>query len=60
MNRNILVLQYYHLGKDKFKKHLIPFDLSKNNKEVIEEILKNPKHAAYLKKVDPKHLLSVL
>ena len=28
MNGNTLVLEYYNLAKDKFKKHLMPFETS--------------------------------
>ncbi len=60
MNGNTLVLEYYHLGKDKFKKHLIPYEITKEAKTIIEDIFKNTKHALYLKKVNPKHVRSVL
>jgi hypothetical protein len=60
MNGNTLVLEYYHLGKDKFKKHLIPYDVSKDPKTIVEDIYKNPKHAPYLKRVNPKNVRLVL
>jgi hypothetical protein len=60
MNGSILVLEYYNLAKDKFKKHSIPFNSSSDSKSIIEEIFKNPKHFPYLKKVDPKHIRAVI
>lgn len=60
MNGNTLVLEYYHLGKDKFKKHLIPYEVTKEAKIVVDEIYKSAQHAPYLKKVNPKHVRSVL
>lgn len=60
MNGNTLVIEYYNLAKDKFKKHPIPFDPSADPQAVIEAIFKDQKHQPYLKKVDPKHLRAVL
>jgi hypothetical protein len=56
MKGNILVLEYYNLAKDKFKKHQIPFDPNSDSKIMIEEIYKNSKHAPILKKIDPQHI----
>jgi len=60
MNGSTLVLEYYNLAKDKFKKHLMPFDSSTETKHIVEQIFKNPKHIPFLKKVNPKHITSVL
>lgn len=60
MYGNTLVLEYYDVGRDKFKRHPIPYDPSADPKALIDEIYKNPKHLPYLKKVDPKHLRAVL
>lgn len=51
-----LVIEYYNLEKDCFKKHLIPYDSSETIDKIIENILKNPKHSVFLRKVAP-HLL---
>jgi hypothetical protein len=59
MNGSTLVLEYYNLAKDKFKKHQIPFNGS-DSKTIVEEIFKNPKHFVFLKKVDPKHVRAVI
>ena len=48
---NALVLEYYNLTTDKFKKHMIPLDRSKSIKENVDEIYKNPKHGILLRKV---------
>lgn len=60
MHGNTLVLEYYHLQKDKFKKHAMPFETGKDPKLIVEELFKSPQHAPYLKKVNPKHVRSVL
>ena len=53
MYRGALVIEYYYLERDCFKKHLIPFDGSENPNKIVENILKNPKHAVFLRKVAP-------
>jgi hypothetical protein len=55
-NGNALVLEYYNLDLDKFKKHVIPLDHTKDVKENVKSILKNQKHALLLRKVDAKYL----
>lgn len=60
MNGSTLVLEYYNLAKDKFKKHQIPFNVGSDPKTIVEEIFKNPKHFVFLKKVDPKHVRAVI
>lgn len=54
--RGSIVIEYYNLEKDCFKKHLIPYDSSENVDKIIENILKNPKHSVFLRKVAPHHL----
>lgn len=60
MNGNTLILEYYNLTKDKFKRHPIPFNPLNDVKIIIEDIFKNVKHIPYLKKIDPKHVKAVL
>ena len=50
-NGNALVLEYYNLASDKFKKHVIPLDHTKSAKENLDAIYKNPKHSILLRKV---------
>jgi hypothetical protein len=59
-NGKALVLEYYNLAMDKFKKHLIPLDHSKSAKENLDMIYKNPKHGVLLRKVEPKYVENVL
>lgn len=58
--RGGIVLEYYNLEKDCFKKHVIPYDSSDSSDKIIENILKNPKHSVFLRKVAPHHLKQVL
>lgn len=60
INGNTLVIEYYNLAKDKFKKHAIPFNSTSDPKSIVEDIFKNPKHLLYLKKVDPKNVRAVI
>lgn len=60
MHGNTLVVEYYDLSRDKFKRHAIPYDPTAEVKTILDEIYKNSKHVPYLKKVDPKHLKAVL
>ena len=46
-----LVIQYYILSEDKFKKHLIPFNNHDSPDQILDSILRNPKHAPFLRKV---------
>jgi hypothetical protein len=60
MHGNTLIVEYYDLTRDKFKRHPIPYDPHADIKAVIDEIYKNAKHFPYLKKIDPKHMKAVL
>jgi hypothetical protein len=60
MQGNTLVVEYYDLSSDKFKRHPIPYDPASDIKTILDDIFKNGKHVPYLKKVDPKHLKAVL
>lgn len=60
MQGHTLVLEYYDLSRDKFKRHPMPYDPSLDTKTAIDNIYKDAKHIPYLKKVDPKHLRAVL
>lgn len=60
MNGNTIVIEYYDLGRDKFKKHPIPYNPLDEVKLTVDEIFKNSKHFPFLKKIDPKHIRSVL
>jgi len=60
MNGDTLVLEYYYLLSDKFKKHAISFNPQNDAKTNIEEMFKNSKHIPFLKRVDPKHIKAVL
>ena len=54
------MIEYYYLERDCFKKHLIPYDGTENPNKIVENILKNPKHAVFLRKVAPEHIKAVL
>ena len=54
--RGALVLEYYNIERDCFKKHIIPYDGTHPPDKIVENILKNPKHAVFLRKVAPEHL----
>jgi hypothetical protein len=60
MHGNTLVLEYYDLTKDKFRKHLMQFEVGSDPKLIVEEIFKDAKHVPYLKKVNPKNVRAVL
>ena len=60
MKGNILVLEYYNIANDKFKKHPIPFNPLNDPKETIDEIFKDPKHLPFLKRVNPKDIKAVI
>lgn len=60
MHGNTLVLEYYDLTKDKFKKHLMPFEVGTEPKTIVEQMFKNVKHVPFLKKVNPKNVRAVL
>lgn len=55
-----LVLEYYNFETDKIKRHVIPFSISESASKNVELIMKNPKHAVFLKKVSIEHLEQVL
>jgi hypothetical protein len=59
-NGNALVLEYYNLATDKFKKHVIALDRGKSVKENVDEIYKNAKHGMLLGKVEPKYVEAVI
>jgi hypothetical protein len=60
MNGNTLVIEYYELTRDKFKKHAISYNPQEEVKSIIDEIYKSAKHVPFIKKIDPKHLKAVL
>ena len=60
MNGNTIVIEYYDLTRDKFKKHPIPYNPQEEAKSIVEQIFKDAKHIPFIKKVDPKHLKAVL
>ena len=57
---NYLVLEYYHLTEDKFKKRLIPFDANISAGKNVEIILRDPKHSPFLKKIEAQHLEKII
>lgn len=60
MNGNTIVIEYYDLTRDKFKKHPIPYNPQEEVKSIVDQIFKDAKHIPFIKKVDPKHLKAVL
>ncbi len=57
---NNLVIEYYNFAEDKFSKHKIPFNAADPPQKIIQTILKNPKNSALFRKVDSRHLKSIL
>lgn len=57
---NYLVVEYYNLQQDKFKKHLIQFDPSIGPDKNLEEMLRNQKHSIFLRKIESKYIKKVL
>jgi hypothetical protein len=60
MNGNTLIIEYYDVSRDKFKKHPIPYNPLDEVKLTVDQIFKNSKHFPFLKKIDPKHIKAIL
>lgn len=60
MNGNTIVIEYYDLTRDIFKKHPIPYNPQEEVKNIVDQIFKDAKHIPFIKKVDPKHIKAVL
>jgi hypothetical protein len=60
--RGALVVEYYNIDKDTIKKHLIQFDNDslESVDKIVENMLKNPKHSVFLRKVQPNDIKKVL